>query len=152
MKFENKGHFLVMRNEGVEVIPAIKLKHTETPSKKEREATDASVEQFQQVVGGYFETIGQPNIPGFNLVVNDAGRLNGMRVNAPATILFGRLLYGPVLVCQVGPWSDGLTEPQVAMLQDAVQKVMEEAQTKLSLRTSQRSGPNSGRRNSALPQ
>ena len=55
-----------------------------------------SLGQMQEVVGGYIETV--PVDGGF-LVVNEEGRLTGLKRNSKACDLYGGLIVGDVLFC-----------------------------------------------------
>jgi hypothetical protein len=64
--------------------------------------TDFSLEELQNIVGGYIETVMLPN--GNLLVLNEEGKLEGLPLNTTATDLYNNpydAIVGDVLVCDV---------------------------------------------------
>lgn len=56
-----------------------------------------TLEELQEMVGGYIEIIRIPNKPSMRLVVNEDGQIKGLPTNHMATWIFGSEIVGDVL-------------------------------------------------------
>jgi len=59
-------------------------------------AQKPTLEQAQNIVGGWVEMVTLPN--GDQMLVNEEGALHGLPLNAPASTLAGRALVGNVIL------------------------------------------------------
>lgn len=57
------------------------------------------LEELQAVVGGYIEVVPHATSDRLVLVVNEEGRLKGMAPNLKASLVAGRPIVGPAVVC-----------------------------------------------------
>lgn len=66
------------------------------------EAKNIDLTTLQRAVGGYIELAPDPNhaLDGYRLVVNEEGRLLGMRENAVASYIIGYPVVGPAVICK----------------------------------------------------
>ena len=58
--------------------------------------TDFSLKEMQTIVGGYIEIVTDRN--GDYLVCNEEGKLMGLPINHKASMLFGAMMNGDILV------------------------------------------------------
>ena len=56
-----------------------------------------TLEELQEMVGGYIELVRVPNKPSMRLVVNEDGRMKGLPLNHMATGIFGSEIVGDAL-------------------------------------------------------
>lgn len=80
---------------------------------------------LQEQVGGYIETIPVPDFPGFEMMVNEEGKLKGLDENPKATELADCLPFdvvvGPVVVVKTdGDEFAGLTFQEALKLADRI--------------------------------
>ena len=56
-----------------------------------------TLEELQEMVGGYIELVHVPNKPSMRLVVNEEGLIRGLPLNHMATGIFGSEIVGDAL-------------------------------------------------------
>ena len=64
-----------------------------------KNGTDFSAEELHEIVGGFFEIFRLSGAPGKILVVDEEGRLKNKPINELASIFYGRVIVGDVLMC-----------------------------------------------------
>jgi hypothetical protein len=56
-----------------------------------------SIEELQEMVGGYFEYVPVPNKPSMRLVVNEDGLIKDLPINPMASGVYGAVIVGDAL-------------------------------------------------------
>ena len=82
--------------------------------------------QLQQILGGGFEMFRSGKLPGVTLWMNASKAANGTSINAIASVLMERPLYGPILFSRTSVRTLGLSEKQLHVLAAELENAGEE--------------------------